>query len=167
MEIFNHLICWKWFLLVLFFFLIQLLCLLLCRDLERKKKFLSLLLPFFQTKFSFCHLYHVFFFFLICSRWSVTDIAKVLLSISIKYLYTYRSDQNFAFGSIDFVICSLTCTMLLLYICFKVCLVSGLFLLYIFVSEYILNAHGFLFFHRNFRIICWTPLKNQLELWLE
>lgn len=150
MEIFNHLICWKWFLLVLVFFLIQLLCLLLCRDLERKKKFLSLLLPFFQTKFSFCHLYHVFFFFLICSRWSVTDIAKVLLSISIKYLYTYRSDQNFAFGSIDFVICSLTCTMLLLYICFKVCLVSGLFLLYIFVSEYILKCSWIFIFSQKF-----------------
>lgn len=150
MEIFNHLICWKWFLLVFVFvfFLIQLLCLLLCRDLGRMKSLLSLLLPFFQTKFSFCHLYHKSFFF-ICSRWSVTDLAKVLPLISIKCLYTYRPGQNSTFGSIDSVICSLT--MLLLYICFRVCLVSGPFYTFLFQNIY-LNAHGFFFFHRNFRI---------------
>ena len=131
-----------------FFFLIQLLCLLLCRDLGRMKSLLSLLLPFFQTKFSFCHLYHKSFFF-ICSRWSVTDLAKVLPLISIKCLYTYRPGQNSTFGSIDSVICSLT--MLLLYICFRVCLVSGPFYTFLFQNIY-LNAHGFFFFHRNFRI---------------
>ena len=132
-------------------FVMQLFCLFLCRDLERLTNFLSLLLPFFQAKLSFCHCAsspQVFCFFF-CSGWSVTDIAKGSPLSSIKYLYTHRSGQNFAFGSIDFVICSSTCTTLFSYFCCKVCLESGPFLLCIFVSEYELKCSWIFIFSQK------------------
>ena len=127
----------------IFFFLIQLLCLLLCRDLERMKNFLSLLLPFFQTKFSFCHLYHKSFFFLICSRWSVTDIAKVLPLISMKSVHIEAWSEFYIWFH-------WFCDLFFDHVAF-IHLLQSLFsvrsVLYIFVSDYILKCSWiFIFF---------------------